>query len=174
MRCSGPPLAAVKEWAMSIDVNKFANAETRHPHKEILECLVQFIEVDGEVPMHPSVPRDFIVGSSDRYDELKKFSTELLEEAVDDLIEAYVVEERDDLHAGWRTLGVRELIEAAEAPYEDLKERVYQKAKAVGLWPKWRPSDGWLLVNGGDQVVFEGPMSALNEYLDHTSSAVRG
>ena len=40
---------------MSIDVSKFANAETRHPHKEILQCLVQFIEFDGEVPMHPSV-----------------------------------------------------------------------------------------------------------------------
>src|ERR1700719_1635012 len=62
-------------------------------------------------------------------------------------------------------------IEAADTA---LKERVYQKAKAVGLWPKWRPSDGWLLVNGGDTVVCEGPMSALNEYLDHTSSAIRG
>jgi hypothetical protein len=161
----------VKEWAMSFDVNKFANAETRHPHKEILQCLVQFIEFDGEVPMHPSVSRDFIVGGSERHDELKKFSTDLLEEAVDDLLEAYVVEERDDLHTGWKALGVRELLEAADTA---LKERVYQKAKAVGLWPKWRPSDGWLLVNGGDTVVCEGPMSALNEYLDHTSSAIRG
>jgi hypothetical protein len=161
----------VKEWAMSVDVNKFANAETRHPHKEILQCLVQFIEFDGEVPMHPSVPREFIVGSSDRYDELKKFSTEQLEEALDDLLEAYVVEERDDLQTGRKALGVRALLEAADAA---LKERVYQKAKAVGLWPQWRPSDGWLLVNGGDTVVCEGPMSALNEYLDHTSSAIRG
>jgi hypothetical protein len=166
-----PPPAVVKEWAMSIDVSKFANAETRHPHKEILQCLVQFIEFDGEVPMHPWVSRDLIIGRSERYDELKKFSTELLEEAVDDLLEAYVVEERDDFQTGWKALGVRELLEAADTA---LKERVYQKAKAVGLWPKWRPGDGWLLVNGGDTVVCEGPMSALNEYLDHTSSAIRG
>jgi hypothetical protein len=156
---------------MSIDVNKFANAETRHPHKEILRCLVQFIEFDGEIPMHPSVPRQFIVGGTDQYDELQKFSTEQLEEAVDDLLEAYVVKERDDLQTAWKALGVRELLEAADVA---LKERVYQKAKAVGLWPQWRPSDGWLLVNGGDTVVCEGPMSALNEYLDHTASAIRG
>ena len=156
---------------MSIDVNKFANAETRHPHKEILQCLVKFIEFDGETPTHPSVSRDVIVGSRERYDELKKFSTELLEEAVDDLLEAYVVEERGDLQTGSKTLGVRELLQAADTA---LKERVYQKAKAVGLWPKWRPTDGWLLVTGGDTVVCEGPMSALNEYLDHTLSAIRG
>jgi len=157
--------------AMSIDVNKFADAETRHPHKEILQCLVQFIKFDGEIPVHPAVSRDFIVGGSDRYDELKKFSTELLEEAVDDLLEAYVVEERGDLYTSSTTLGVHELLKAADTA---LKERVYQKAKAVGLWPKWRPSDGWLLVTGGDTVVCEGPMSALNEYLDHIMSAIRG
>jgi hypothetical protein len=156
---------------MSIDVNKFADAETRHPHKEILQCLVQFIKFDGEIPMHPAVSRDFIVGGSARYDELKKFSTELLEEAVDDLLEAYVVEERGDLYTSSTTLGVHELLKAADTA---LKERVYQKAKAVGLWPKWRPSDGWLLVTGGDTVVCEGPMSALNEYLDHIMSAIRG
>ena len=124
---------------MSFDVNKFANAETRHPHKEILQCLVQFIEFDGEVPMHPSVSRDFIVGGSERYDELKKFSTDLLEEAVDDLLEAYVVEERDDLHTGWKALGVRELLEAADTA---LKERVYQKAKRLACGRSGAPATG--------------------------------
>ena len=114
---------------MSIDVNKFVNAETRHPHKEIFQCLVKFIEFDGEIPTHPSVSRDLIVGRSERYDELKKFSTVLLEEAVDDLLEAYVVEERDALQTGWKALGVRELLEAADTA---LKERVHQKAKACG------------------------------------------
>jgi hypothetical protein len=38
-------------------------------------------------------------------------------------------------------------------------------AKAHGLWPKWRPNEGWRLVNGGGLIVFTGPMQDLEAYL---------
>jgi hypothetical protein len=158
------------ESIMRIDVMKYGKAESRHPHKEILGCLVQSIEFDGVVPIQPSVPRNLIVGKSDRHDHLKKFSVPKLEAALDDLLDADVVEERCDVRTGMRTLGVRELLEAADAPYEALTEQVYSKATAAGLWPRWRPDRGWRLVDLGDQIVFEGPMESLNEYLDQQAS----
>ena len=117
---------------MRIDVRKFAKAESRHPHKEILEWLVKFIEFDGEVPMHAMIPRHFIVGESDRYVELKKFSVERLEAAVDDLIDADVVEERSDSNSAWRTLGVRESSKRLTRPTKISKNRSTKKRPGYG------------------------------------------
>ena len=158
----------------SINVTKFASAETRHPHREILELLARQIEFDGDVPLHPTVPRAFIVGDGVRYDELKRFSVARIERAIDSLVEAEVVEERTDFWSGRQTLGIRELLDAVDAPNETLKEEVYRKAKSAGLWPKFRPGGGWQLVTGGDVSVCEGPIAALNKYLDwHASHILR-
>jgi hypothetical protein len=89
----------------SINVTKFASAETRHPHREILELLARQIEFDGDVPLHPTVPRAFIVGDGVRYDELKRFSVARIERAIDSLVEAEVVEERADFGRGGRHWG---------------------------------------------------------------------
>lgn len=44
---------------------------------------------------------------------------------------------------------------------EAFKDGVYAKAKAHGLWPKWRPNEGWRLTDGGGQTVIVGPMETL-------------
>jgi hypothetical protein len=157
---------------MSIDAKKFATVELRHPHKEILKLLARHVEFDGDVPLHPTVPRAFIVGGDVRCDELKRFSVARIERAIDSLVEAQVVEERTDFWSGRRTLGIRELLDAVEAPNETLREEVYRKAKSAGLWPKFRSSGGWQLVTGGDVTVCEGPISALNKYLDWQASHI--
>jgi hypothetical protein len=156
----------------SIDVMKFANAETRHPHKEILKLLARHVDFDGDEPLHPTVPRAFIVGGDVRCDELERFSVARIERAIDSLVEAQVVEERTDFWSGRRTLGIRELLDAVDAPNETLREEVYRKAKSAGLWPKFRSSSGWQLVTGGDVTVCEGPISALNKYLDWQASHI--
>ncbi len=151
---------------MTIDLAKFAIAETRQPHKEILQLLLRNTEFDGDVSLNPAVPRERVAGGDARYEELKKYSLARIERAIDSLVEAEIVEERTDFWSGRRMLAISELLVAAEAPSESLKEEVYRKAKDVGLWPKWRPSSGWQLVTGGDVTVCEGSMSALNDYLD--------
>ena len=105
----------------SIDVMKFANAETRHPHREILKLLARHVEFDGDEPLQPTVPRALIVGGGGdvRCDELKNFSVARIERAIDSLVEAQVVEERTDFWSGRRTLGIRELLDAVDAPNEN-------------------------------------------------------
>jgi hypothetical protein len=157
----------------SIDVAKFAIAETRHPHKEILELLLRHVELNGELPLHSAVPRERILGADARSDELKKFSLARIERAIDSLVEAEIVEEGTDFWSGRRMLGIHKVLVTADAPNESLKEDVYRKAKGVGLWPKWRSSSGWQLVTGGDVTVCEGSMSMLNDYLDWQEHQIR-
>jgi len=157
---------------MRIDVTKFANAETRHPHKEILELLVRHVDFDGDIPVQLTMPRGVIVGDAKQYDGLKSFPVTGIERAIDALVEAEVVEERTDFWSGSRTLGIRELLEAADGPNEGLREEVSRKAERAGLWLKWRPNMGWQLVTGGEVTICEGPMSALNRYLDWQASHI--
>ena len=138
----------------------------REPHQQIIEYL-EPREFDGDCPTLPAN------GLTARYyidwpHVAEGFSKEEAEAALDELIDADIVIERSDAHTGERMVGLREYVEKADAPYEKTKGDVYRKAKARGLWPKWRPGEGWRLVNGGGKTVVEGPMEDLNEYLDRT------
>jgi hypothetical protein len=134
-----------------------ADFSARQPHKSILNVL-------GNFPDHPLLYTSYC--GFGEFEETAQYSNESINEAVCDLIDANLVVERTNPHTGDRAIGLRELVEAHEAPYEDLKERVYQMAKTQGLWPKWRPGQGWRLVDGGGQTVVEGPMDTLTAYLE--------
>ena len=115
----------------------------------------------GEFPESPLTPMDaFDVGW------IAGLNRESAEAAIEGLVDLGIVVKRSDAHFGGESVGLRKLVEADEAPYEELKSRVYQKAKACGLSPKWRPGEGWRLVDGGGITEYVGPMQALEAYLD--------
>jgi hypothetical protein len=125
----------------------------RHPHKVIIDFLDNAATIEG---MSPLVARDM---------DLEGITRESADAAIEELIEANIVVQRLDMYAG-DMIGLRKAVEAHEAIYDELKDRVYEKAKQQGLWPKWRQGQGWRLVNGGGETVTVGPMWALEEYLD--------
>ena len=148
-----------------MDLSKFAAAETRHPHKELLEILSD-VELDGETPLMPLWPKFLLLGSQ-KDDDLKPFSDDEISNALLDLENEDTVVSRTDMHSNEGQVGISELVDLADGPYQDLKHEVFTKSKAAGLWPKWR--EGWRLVDGAGSTVFTGPMFALNQYLDTLS-----
>jgi hypothetical protein len=157
-----------------IDLEKFAAAEQRHPHKQIIELLISQVEFESDgTPVDPFWPRDLFRGSI-KHADLASFSDDDVAMAIDDLIDEGTVAKKDDPHVSNERIGITELIDAHEAPYERLKDGVYEKAKAAGLWPKWRRGLGWYLVDGGGNVVEEGPMQALDRYLDEQTRSAAG
>ena len=160
---------------MSNDVKKFATAEFRHPHKEIISALLDRVEFDGDVPVNHLTPRSCLIGDVDeRLDQLRQFSADCIAKAIDELADAQVIRERSDPHTGHEAIGIRELVETADKPYRGLEKDVYEKASAFGFRPMWRHGRGWRLVAGGGQIVCEGPMRALNAFLDEQLESSSG
>jgi hypothetical protein len=160
---------------MSIDVKRLVTVEVRHPHKEMLDALLDRVEFDGDVPMNHLTPRSCLVGDVDeRLAELKRFSVERIANAIDELADADIIRERSDPHTGHETIGIRELVSLLDEPYQGLEEEIYEKARATGLRPKWRHGQGWRLVNGGGETVCEGPMHALSTFLDEQLESSSG
>jgi hypothetical protein len=124
------------------------------PHQQIIDYLA--VEAD----LSPLTARSYISW------EDVGLSKEMAEAALDDLIEAGIAVQRLDPHSGERKVGLRDYVEKADAEYEELKSTVYRKADERGLRPDWRPGKGWRLINAGGEIVTEGPMHALNAYLD--------
>ncbi len=92
-----------------------------------------------------------------------------LEEAVDEMVAAGVLVRQHDEYCG-DCVGFSELAKAKKAAddaevaeYEDLKSRVFAKAKERGLVPLYK--DGWMLVT----IHASGGMWEIEKYLDHTA-----
>jgi hypothetical protein len=144
--------------------------EERQPHKTILEFLKG---VPAEEGRDAFCDEECILACFDYFkdkdDDEREEEEARVEEALSDLEEAGLIL----TNRNWRTgkteyahVSFKERIEAEEADYEALKERVHAGAKKHGLWPKWRERDGWRLVNAGNITVARGPMDSLETYLE--------
>ncbi|WP_139247226.1 hypothetical protein [Hyphomicrobium sp. NDB2Meth4] len=71
---------------------------------------------------------------------------------------------RNDLNTGLASVALTHLAVTHDAPYEELKARVYHKAQIRGLWPKWKGWGEWQLL-AGDHPVFTGSLEELDEHL---------
>src|SRR5262245_19559257 len=110
-------------------------AQEKQPHKQILELLKPEVDCD---PLSSKYAIDCC---------LDGFTKEQREAALTELIDAGVVVKRMDAHSGEYRFGLAAHVEKHEAEYDNLKADVYAKAEAHGLRPKWRPGEGWRLVD---------------------------
>lgn len=85
-------------------------------------------------------------------------------DAISELESAGIVTSRRDPNTGFESIALPHLAAAYDAPYEELKSRVYDKAKLRGLWPKWTGRGVWHLL-AGDHPVLAGSLEDLDGYL---------
>jgi hypothetical protein len=135
--------------------------EERQPHKAILALLEDQPPVEE---MDIFCTRACIEACLDDINEEQKDD---IATALRDLEREGLIISKFDRFAGEKYAHAchKERIDAEEAEYDALKERVYAGAKKHGLWPKWCERDGWRLVDGGGEAVAFGPMDNLETYL---------
>jgi len=75
-----------------------------------------------------------------------------IRDGIGDLIEADLVVSRTDPNTGYEFVGLKEAVEAHEAPYIELKNRVYTLARSAGLFLKWQGWGEWALWSCGEEV----------------------